>query len=102
MNGSILIPEEFRLNKKRIRVKINDDYCDSKAYLGEADFDSKIITLSDKYKGKRLKTETKEKTFYHELVHFIFDACGYEEMKYDEEMVDKIAMKFYEYEKTKK
>lgn len=38
MNGSIIIPEKFRLNKKPIMVLVDDDYCRDNGCLGEADF----------------------------------------------------------------
>ena len=54
MNGSIIIPEKFKLNKRTIRVMVDDDYCAEHEFLGEADFTEKVITLCDKYAGKRI------------------------------------------------
>lgn len=101
MNGSILIPERFKLNGKVVKVIIDDEYCIEQKYLGEADFTDKLITLCDKYKGKKLSKCQKEKVYFHELIHMILDAMGKEELKYDEEFVESFALKLYEYEKSK-
>lgn len=101
MNGSIIIPEKFRLNKKPIMVLVDDDYCRDNGCLGEADFTEKVITLSATCNGKRIKKVEKEKTFFHELVHMILDSMGKHKLKYDEGFVDEFALRLYEYEKTK-
>jgi len=44
MNGSILIPEKFKLNGKTIEVIIDNDYCKDNKCMGEADFTLNIIT----------------------------------------------------------
>lgn len=101
-NGSIKIPEKFRLNKKTIRIIIDDDYCKDEGLWGEADFTEMIITLCHRTpKGKILKKSDKEKTFYHELVHHILNSMGREELSYDEDFAVKFADLLYEYEKTK-
>lgn len=106
-NGSILIPEKFKILKKTIRVVIDDCYCNEKKLWGEADFDKKKITLchrtnSIKYpKGRVLKKSLKEKTFFHELVHHILGSIGDGELTYDEEFVDAFATRLWQYEKTK-
>ncbi len=102
MNGSILIPEKFKLNKKVIRVIVDDDYCKEDKLWGEADFTEKIITLCHKdWKERIVKKKDKEKTFYHELVHQILDSIGEEELKYNENFVEMFSQRLYEFEKTK-
>lgn len=101
MNGSILIPEKFKLNGHVINVIVDDEYCKENKYFGEADFTERIITLCSIYNTKKLKKSDKEKTFFHELVHMILDSIGEEKLKYDEKFVDEFAVKLYEYEKSK-
>ena len=101
MNGSIIIPESFKLNKKTIRVIVDDHYCTENGFVGEADFTEKVITLCDKYAGKRIKKPEKEKTYYHELIHMILDSMGKHNLKYNEGFVEEFAQRLYEYEKTK-
>ncbi len=101
MNGSIIIPEKFRLNSEPYRVIIDDDYCNDDEVYGEADFTQRLITICNRYNGKVLKKSTKEKTFFHELVHQILHSMGKDELKYDEDFVELFACRLHEYEKTK-
>ncbi len=101
MNGSILIPEKFKLNGKPIEVIVDDIFCTSQVCYGEADFSERSITLCSCYGGKRLSKKFKEQTFFHELVHMILDSMGKDRLKYDEDFVDLFATRLYEYEKTK-
>lgn len=101
MNGSILIPEKFRLKSELIHVVIDNEYCNEDEIYGEADFTLALITLCNRYKGKALKKSLKEKTFFHELVHMILDAMGQDELNKDEDFVDAFAELWYEFEKTK-
>jgi hypothetical protein len=101
VNGSIIIPESFKLSGKLIKVIIDDDYCQDNKFYGEADFTEKVITLCDKYNGKRIKKAEKEKTFYHELTHMILDSMKRHRLKYNEDFVEEFAQRLYEFEKTK-
>jgi|ERR1039457_2584613 hypothetical protein len=101
MNGSIIIPERFRLNGKTYIVIIDDDYCDSEKAYGEADFTTNTITLCGKYKGKKLRKIIREKTFIHELVHQILHSMNKTQLKWNEDFVETFADRLYEYEKTK-
>jgi len=101
VNGSIIIPESFKLSGKLIKVIIDDDYCQDNKFYGEADFTEKIITLCNRYDGVKLKKPEKEKTFYHELTHMILDSMKRHKLKYNEDFVEEFAQRLYEYEKTK-
>jgi len=101
MNGSIIIPERFKLNGKTITVTIDDDYLSEYDSYGEADFTEKLITLCDKYKGQKLSKKEKEATYFHELVHMILHSMDKHKLKYDEKFVEDFAQRLYEYEKTK-
>lgn len=108
MNGSIIIPEQFKLNGKCIKVVVDDEYCNDgnlNGYkcpiLGEADFSEKIVRLANTYKQKKIRRKEKETTYFHELIHMILDSMGKDKLKYDEDFVDLFAERLYEYEKTK-
>lgn len=101
MNGSILIPEKFKLNGETIVVIVDDSYCQQEKCLGEADFTEKLITLASVCNGKKVTKKEREKTFFHELVHMVLNSMGRERLKWDEGFVDDFANKLYEYEKTK-
>lgn len=101
MNGSFIIPSQFKLNGKVVRIIIDDDYCMDNGMVGEADFTEKVITLCDKYCGKKIKKSEKEQTYFHELVHMILDSMARHNLKYNEEFVEEFSQRLYEYEKTK-
>jgi hypothetical protein len=102
MNGSFLIPCAFRLGGEPYTVIVDDDYCNDDEVYGEADFTQRVITLCNRYNGKVLKKSTKEKTFFHELVHHILDNMGQDELNSNEQFVDDFANLLFEYEKSKK
>jgi hypothetical protein len=101
MNGSFLIPTKFKLKGKTITVEIDDNYCEENGMVGEADFTEKIITLCNKFKGKKITKAEKEKTYYHELVHMVLDSIDRHKLKYNEDFVEAFAQRLYEYEKSK-
>ena len=101
MNGSFLIPCQFKLNGKTIKVTIDDEYLSSCKFVGEADFTEKEIILCDKYKGRKITKSEKEKTYFHELVHMILDSMARHNLKYNEDFVEEFSQRLYEYEKTK-
>lgn len=101
MNGSIIIPEKFRLDGEIYNVIIDDDYCNGDEVYGEADFSQRLITICSRYNGKALKKSLKEKTFFHELVHQILHSMNKDALKYDEDFVELFAQRLYEYEKSK-
>lgn len=101
MNGSFLIPTKFKLKGKTITVEIDDNYCEENGMVGEADFTEKIITLCNKFKGKKITKAEKEKTYYHELVHMVLDSIDRHKLKYTEDFVEAFAQRLYEYEKSK-
>jgi hypothetical protein len=102
MPNKITIPLEFKLNGKKITVEFDNDYCESEGYLGEADFELKLITLSSTDNGKKLPKSEIDKTFYHELMHLVLDAAGRHKLKFNEEFVDRVGLLLYEFERTKK
>jgi len=102
MPNKIFIPKEFRLNGKKITVEFDNEYCEDEGYLGEADFDLRLITLASKDGDKRLPKSEIDKTFYHELIHLILDAANRHQLKYNEDFVDAVGLLLYEFERTKK
>lgn len=102
MPNRIFIPSEFKLNNKKITVDFDNEYCDKEKLFGESDFTERTIVLCDKDKGNVLKKSDIDKTFYHELVHFLLDAMGKHKLKYDEDFVESLGLLIYEFERTKK
>lgn len=102
MANKITIPLEFKLNGKKITVEFDNDYCEDEGYLGEADFELKLITLASTDNGKKLPKSEIDKTFYHELMHLVLDAAGRHKLKFNEDFVDRVGLLLYEFERTKK
>jgi len=61
VNNSFIIPEQFRLNNRIIKVIVDDDYCNEHGFVGEADFTEKVITLCDKFVVKELQKLKKKR-----------------------------------------
>jgi hypothetical protein len=71
--------------------------------LGEADFTRKVISLADTHIDKtRVPIAEQRKTFYHELMHMMLDACNRHKLKYNEDFVDEMGLLLYEFERTRK
>jgi hypothetical protein len=102
MGHRIHIPKSFKLNGKEIPVVFDSTYCNGIKAWGEADFDSKVITLNRVSDGKKISKRLVDQTFYHELVHMILDSCQRHNLKWNEEFVEDFAQRLYEFEKTKK
>ena len=101
MNGSFLIPCEFTLNNLLYKVVIRDKYLSKKGYWGQACLNKRVVKLCNKFNEVELPKETKEKTFFHELVHTILDSIGEYKLNENEDFVDAFAERLYEYEKSK-
>ena len=102
MANKIIIPHEFKLNNKVIKVEYDNDYCNENGYYGESDFTEKLITMCDEFKGVKLPLVEQNKTFFHELTHLLLDACKRHTLKYNEEFVEEFSQKLYEFSRTAK
>jgi hypothetical protein len=60
-------------------------------YHGEAHFSSKIIYLAHTCRGKDLRQQLKEHTFFHEVLHQVLDSAGYKKLNNDEQFVDLVS-----------
>jgi hypothetical protein len=100
--NKIEIPISFKLNGKPVSVELDNAYCSDNNCYGEADFTDNIITLCSCYKGEKLSKRIKDQTYYHELAHLLFHAAGLHKQKWNEDLIDKIGLLLYEYERTKK
>lgn len=103
MNSNVIeIPTSFRLGRHKYTVKWDDDYCTVQKQYGEADFDKREITLCRKYLDQHVPKSEILKSFYHELVHMILDSIGEDKLKYNEDLVDDLGWRLYQYHKSVK
>ena len=79
----IVIPKEFRLFGKTWKVtqpyKVYTDNRD-----GECNYRKATIKLR-----RTMDKENKEITYIHEILHAVYDALGYPELRDDEELIDR-------------
>lgn len=79
----ILIPKKFKLFGKTWKVsqpwKVYKDNRD-----GECNYQKSIIKLR-----RTLNKENKEITYLHEVLHAVYDAIGYPELRDNEELIDR-------------
>lgn len=104
------IPSSFVLFGNKYEVKFCDNLYEEEACYGTADENKKLIRLQSKSKIfdickiVNISEETREvkeyfnltdekvvETFYHELVHIIFDSMGEESLSENEKLVNMIA-----------
>lgn len=89
------IPSSLFLFGDKINIVMDDDLINRNGNYGEADFKSSTIFLQTP--KEHIAGETKiEETFYHELVHMIFDKLAYDDMNDDEKMVTAIGGLFHQ------
>ena len=98
------VPKEFTLFGHRYTVEVQEDLFEKSQCYGMADEDlKKIIVQSKKVVEKLTKDGKKEirqsmeitdetflETYYHEMVHIIFDSIGQEKLSHDEALVNMI------------
>lgn len=101
-NKKLNIPKNFTLLGHKYTVVIKKDLFETEACYGNADEDLKLIQLQDvgvvtrKYEenGKTVETvmtiteQMVIETFFHEVMHIIFDAMGEEELSENEKLVN--------------
>lgn len=116
------IPKEFTLFGHRYTVEFQKDLFEKSQCYGTADEDLKKIVLQSKGQVKKtIKENGKQisevlditdeiilETYYHELMHIIFDSIGHEKLSQNEALVNMIGKSLLEvylsslYEKSSK
>ena len=93
-----MIPKSFQLMGHTIKVKITEDlpeHCDG-CWKTKAQ-EIHILPI-----GNYMTASNQEETFWHEVMHVIFEVTSYTEHYEDEALVDRIAQCLYQIDKTKK
>ena len=93
-----MIPKSFQIMGHTIKVKITDDLPD--------DCDGCWVTHIQEIHllpvGTRMTASNQEQTFWHEVMHCIFEVLSYNEHYQNEQLVDQIGQCLYQINKTKK
>jgi len=93
-----VIPKSFQILGHTIKVKITkdvDEACDGH-YSGST---QEILIRPA---GEKMSVANQEVTFWHEVVHCIFQMMSYDKYDKDESFVDRIAQCLYQIDKTRK
>jgi len=97
-----LIPKQFKLFNQTIKVELKNKLAYNNNNYGEAKYTSNKIRIQKQNEGVSLKKTMVEQTFYHELIHYILNYMGENELGKNEKFVDIFASLLHQYEKTKK
>jgi len=97
------IPKSFMLGGIKCNVTIKD-----KVFLGEEecggaanDIYSSTIEISRTVDSSECSEDYQRQSFYHELVHQIFDTLGYFDLSEDERLVQQFSLLLDQFEQTK-
>lgn len=89
------IPKSFDLGGQTIKVILKDGMSKSDAH-GLARYDEGELWMDSDIRPNDLKGIT----FYHELMHFIFNTLGRDSLKDDETLVDSVGNLLWQVHKT--
>lgn len=85
------IPNKIRLLNQDIHIVYDDDYCNGKGILGEADINHNKIKLCSRFDGEQIPEDRILHTLFHELIHCILFMIGQTEVyKHDEILTDNL------------
>jgi len=93
-----MIPKSFQIMGHTIKIRITKDVSDGND--GEwkpAKQEIRILPVGD-----HMTESNQEQTFWHEVMHVIFDTLSYTEHNENEALVDRIGQCLYQIDKTKK
>lgn len=97
------IPKSFILGGiKYTTIVKNTVILDNEECGASSDPFNCTIEIAKKINGLRCSEDYQRQSFYHELVHHIFDVLGYFDLSEDEKLVQQLGLMFDQFEKTKK
>jgi len=85
------IPKKIKLLNQTIDIKIDNDFCDAKSVLGQANINHNEIVLCTRHEGRAVPVDRQAHTLMHELAHFIFFLVGRVDLYTDELLADTFA-----------
>jgi len=85
------IPKSFKLFGSTITVEFDNDKCEAERAYGIVIYKRNIIKLQDKAHGEKIANEEIEASYYHEILHFILNRLGYDDLNDDEKFVKQVS-----------
>ena len=84
----MIIPDKIRLFNQNIEIVFDNDYCNGKGVLGEADINHNRIKLCDYFDGHPIPFDRQFHTLCHELIHIMLFMVGQKSIYTDEILTD--------------
>lgn len=100
------IPKKIELFGRTISIIDDTEKLNLKGNYGEARYGINEIALNLKFKDKNISVDEVKTTYLHEMLHFILNFTGYEQIirngeKIDiEQFIELLASGIYQYEKS--
>lgn len=85
------IPSQFALMGHTISVTWQADLIDRENDVGQARYRENVICLQANTPGVTRPQSQLEQTFFHELLHFIFEILGEEDLRTNEQLIDQMS-----------
>ena len=84
------IPNKIRIFNQDIEIVYDNDYCNGKEVLGEADINHNKIKLCNYFDGEPIPQERVLHTLFHELTHCLLFMIGQTKIYANEILVDNL------------
>ena len=92
--------KSFKLGAVDWNVEFNNEVTASHEALGLCSYIEARIYIAEKARGKKLSKQVQEQIFYHELIHAMLDAIGYDELGQDEKFVNSMGTLLHQFQRT--
>ena len=93
-----MIPKSFQIMGHTIKVKITEDLPEN----ADGCWKTRAQEIHILPVGRNMTASNQEETFWHEVMHVIFEVLSYNEHYEDEALIDRIGQCLYQIDKTKK
>ena len=84
------LPKKIKLLNQEIRIVVDNDYCNGKGVLGEADINHNVIRICSEFDGEAVPVERQFHTLFHELTHCMLFMTGHQDVYKDEVLADNL------------
>ena len=81
---------EIKLFNQTIKVVIDNEYCNGKGVLGEADVNHNRIKICSNFEGEEIPEDRQMHTLFHELIHVMLFMVGQKAIYKDEILTDNL------------